>query len=98
MKYLNVKKETLNKFGVVSIEVANEMVIGLHKLTASDVCVSLTGLAGPDGDGINPVGIVCMGFYINGKVDVVKEVFSGDRNQIRTEAVNYVFERLNNNL
>ena len=33
MKYLDVKKETLNKFGVVSIEVAKEMVIGLCKET-----------------------------------------------------------------
>ncbi len=95
MKYLHVSKDTLNKFGVVSTEIANEMVVGLSKLTGSDVCVSLTGLAGPDGDGVNPVGTVCMGFYISGKIEIVKEVFSGDRNQIRNSAVNYVFERLN---
>lgn len=95
MKYLYVARNTLANYGVVSNEVAQEMVLGLHELTESEVCVSLTGLAGPDGDGVNPVGTVCMGFYIDGKLDIIRKVFEGDRNQIRENAVKFVFERLN---
>ena len=98
MKYLNVKKETIDKYSVVSTEVAYEMAIGLHKLTGSDVCVSLTGLAGPDGDGINPVGLICFGFMIGNEVYTLKEVFKGNRNEIRTQGMRFVFEELNKKL
>ena len=98
MKYLNVKSDTIDKYTVVSEEVAKEMAVGLHKLTGSEVCVSLTGLAGPDGDGINPVGTVCFGFVINDLVYTLKEVFKGSRNDIRNQAMEYVFKELNNKL
>ncbi|MCR4588694.1 MAG: competence/damage-inducible protein A, partial [Lachnospiraceae bacterium] len=48
-RLLGVKKKTLEKFGAVSKETAEEMVKGLAGLTKADVCVSVTGLAGPDG-------------------------------------------------
>ena len=74
------------------------MAIGLHKLTGSDVCVSLTGLAGPDGDGINPVGLICFGFMIGNEAYTLKEVFKGNRNEIRTQGMRFVFEELNKKL
>lgn len=95
MKYLNVSSKTIDKYTVVSEEVAKEMAEGLNKLTKSEVCVSLTGLAGPEGDGINPVGLVCFGLDINGDVKTFKNVFSGDRNEIRNKAMKYIFEEIN---
>ncbi|MBQ3010171.1 MAG: competence/damage-inducible protein A [Oscillospiraceae bacterium] len=61
MKVLGVKPETLEQYTVYSEEVAKEMAEGVKALTGSDLAVSLTGLAGPDGDGVHDVGTVCIG-------------------------------------
>ena len=55
---LGVPAETIGRFGVVSSEVAAAMAEGVRRLTGSDWSVATTGLAGPDGDGVNPVGTV----------------------------------------
>ena len=58
IKRLGVKKETLDKYGAVSEEVAKEMVKGL----TTDVALSTTGIAGPyGGREEKPVGLVYMG-------------------------------------
>ena len=61
IKVLGVKPETIEKYTVYSEEVAKEMAEGVRALTGSDLAVSLTGLAGPDGDGVHDVGTVCIG-------------------------------------
>ena len=92
IKYLAVNKETIDKYNVVSEEVAKEMAIGLNKLTNSEVSLSITGLAGPTGDGIIPIGTVCFGFYINGKVYTrAKEFGNVGRNKVRKLACNYLY-------
>ncbi len=68
---LGVSSETIKKHDVVSEEVALEMVKGLSDRTGSEVCISVTGYAGPyepyftDGSRIE-IGTVCFGFYIGG--------------------------------
>lgn len=61
IEVLGVKPETIEKYTVYSEEVAKEMAEGVRALTGSDLAVSLTGLAGPDGDGVHDVGTVCIG-------------------------------------
>lgn len=59
MDELGVKAETLEKFGAVSEETAVEMAEGLKKVTGSRLCISVTGIAGPDGGTEEkPVGLV----------------------------------------
>lgn len=58
---LSVPSDVIEKHGVVSSEVAAAMAKGVRKLTGSDFSVSTTGLSGPGGDGINPVGTVWVG-------------------------------------
>ena len=95
MKYLDVKKETIDKYNVVSIEVVKEMARGLNKLTNSNVCVSVSGVAGPSGGTKEiHVGTICIGFYINGYEYQVKEVFSGTRNEVRIKTKEYIFKTL----
>ena len=60
-KVLGVAPEIIEKHGVVSSEVAAAMAEGVKKLTGSDYAVATTGLSGPSGDGINPVGTVWIG-------------------------------------
>lgn len=84
---LGVKKETLDKFGAVSEETAREMAKGIAKNFKTNVGLSTTGIAGPDG-GSNekPVGLVYIGIYINGKTTVKKYILQGNRQDIRLRA------------
>lgn len=68
MDELGVKAETLEKFGAVSKETAVEMVEGLKRVSGSDVCISVTGIAGPGGGTEEkPVGLVYIGFIYGDK-------------------------------
>lgn len=58
---LGVPSETIERYGVVSREVAAAMAEGCRRITGSDYAVSTTGLAGPGGDERNPVGTVWIG-------------------------------------
>ena len=84
---LGVKQEVLENYGAVSNPVAGEMVFGVRKLMNADIAVSVTGLAGPDGDEFGrPVGTVFVGFD-NGAKTVVKQYrFDGDREAVRRQA------------
>lgn len=92
VKLLDVKKDTIEKFGAVSQETVKEMVHGLKKIMKSDICVSVSGIAGPDGGSENkPVGTVWFGFLIDENFVALKEVFSGDRDEIRKRATYFAF-------
>lgn len=68
MEELGVSAETLEKFGAVSEETALEMVEGLKRVSGSDVCISVTGIAGPGGGSEEkPVGLVYIGFSYGDK-------------------------------
>ncbi|MGI6204357.1 MAG: competence/damage-inducible protein A [Anaerovoracaceae bacterium] len=70
---LGVSEETLDRFGAVSEQTAAEMAEGLAEVTGSDICVSVTGIAGPDGGTKEkPVGLVYTALTFKGKT-VVKE-------------------------
>ncbi len=57
-RVLGVSKETLEKYGAVSEEVAKQMAIGALRISDADIAVSVTGIAGPTSDGTSkPVGL-----------------------------------------
>ncbi len=65
---LGVKKETLKEHGAVSEETAMEMAKGLREVSGSRICVSVTGVAGPDGGTPEkPVGLVYIGAVCDDK-------------------------------
>lgn len=73
MEELGVKSETLDKFGAVSPETACEMAAGLAEKTGSDLCISVTGIAGPGGGtSEKPVGLVYIGISYKGQVNVIE--------------------------
>jgi nicotinamide-nucleotide amidase len=88
MKRLGVKEETLERYGAVSEETAREMAIGIARAASTDIGISVTGVAGPDGgtEG-KPVGLVYIGLYIKGEVKVKKLRMFGDRQKIRNRTV-----------
>ncbi|MBQ9768349.1 MAG: CinA family protein [Lachnospiraceae bacterium] len=96
VKYLDVKPETIEKYGVVSEPVAGQMAEGVAKAQNAQVGVGVSGIAGPSGGSAEkPVGMVCFGFYVDGALTTVTKQF-GDlgRNRVREAAVEFVFEML----
>lgn len=70
---LGVRAETLEKYGAVSEETAVEMTKGLKKVTGSRLCISVTGIAGPEGGTEEkPVGLVYICASLDDKI-VCKE-------------------------
>ena len=63
IKRLNVKKETLDKYGAVSRETAEEMAIGMYNAAECDIAASVTGIAGPDDAGDKKAGLVYISVY-----------------------------------
>ncbi|MCR5484071.1 MAG: competence/damage-inducible protein A [Clostridiales bacterium] len=61
MKVLGVKKETLERYGAVSAQCAGEMAAGVRRISGADICVSVTGVAGPGNDGDIPSGVSYIG-------------------------------------
>ena len=87
-RILGVSKEILMSYGAVSFPVAGMMASGARKLVATDIAISVTGLAGPDGDSFgNPVGTVYIGYEDSRKAFVNRYQFDGDRDSVRTQAI-----------
>lgn len=87
-KLIGVKKLTLKEFGAVSEKTAKEMAKGAILTTGSDVAVSITGIAGPDGGTKEkPVGLVYIGVSVKGDMRVKEYHFTGNRAKIRESAV-----------
>ena len=85
---LGVAPEILNREGAVSAPVAQAMASGVREKLQADIAVSVTGLAGPDGDEFgNPVGTVYIGYADKTKVISHKYLFSGSRQEIRNQAI-----------
>lgn len=92
-RVLNVPSETLEKCGAVSSETAGHMAKGVQKLMMSDFGVSVTGIAGPDGDGSGkPVGLVYIGIASFDGVETYEFIFHGDRSAVREQAVRSALE------
>ncbi len=85
---LKVKKETLERYGAVSKEVAVEMVENCQNIFTTDCAISVTGIAGPNGGSIeNPVGSVYIAVKVKNELYVKKYNFRGDRENIRWQTV-----------
>lgn len=92
-KILGVKAETLQKYTAVSEQTAREMAEGGAKVAKADLCVSVTGIAGPDGGSETfPVGLVYIGCFYKGTTIVKRYVFEGNRAIIRTTATDKALE------
>ncbi len=92
VKILGVKQSTLDAVGAVSRETAYEMAEGLKNRTGADVCIGITGIAGPTGGTKEkPVGLVYAGICINGETEVIEMHHDGDREDVREKTCLEVF-------
>jgi nicotinamide-nucleotide amidase len=96
---LGVKVETLDKYGAVSSEIAAEMAQGIAKTAGTNIGLSTTGIAGPEGGSEDkPVGLVYVGLYMNGEVKTKMLRLSGDRQRIRQRATMQLLDWLRREL
>lgn len=89
VEMLGVSGNTLASYGAVSEETAREMVLGALKNSKAHIAASITGIAGPDGGSTEkPVGMVCFAWAgVDLPIITSVEYFSGNRQQIREQAV-----------
>ena len=84
---LHVRQETLDSYTAVSEETAREMAEGGVKEAGADVCVAITGYAGPGGGTEDcPAGTVFVSCYAAGEIQTDRLQLSGNRNKIREMA------------
>ena len=93
-KVLGVSKGTLKKYGAVSEQTAKEMAAGGVLAADADVCIAVTGIAGPGADGEKPVGLVYIACFIKDKVTVEEYHFRGNREKIREQSVTKALDML----
>jgi len=84
---LGVPSSTLKKRGAVSGPVALAMANGIKKVSASDIGIGVTGIAGPaGGTAKKPVGLVYMALVSGKKWLVKKYFFLGGRGDVKHQA------------
>jgi len=85
---LGVPDALLASYGAVSAPVAEKMAEGVRKLLNVDIALSVTGLAGPDGDAFgHPVGTVFIGYQDSCRKEVRHFCFLGDRESVRRQTI-----------
>ena len=76
VKLLKVPKKTITKYGAVSYETCLSMVENLSKISKSNISISITGVAGPNGGTKQkPVGLVYVGLKKGRKTIIKKNLF-----------------------
>ena len=84
---VGVKKDTINEYGAVSCQVAEEMAQGGRKLLDVDICLADTGIAGPGGDTQEKtVGLFYIGLSHKTVTKSRKHNFRGSRGQNKQRA------------
>jgi len=93
---LGVPAELIDAKGAVSDEVARAMAVGALERAGVDIAISVTGIAGPDGETQDKsVGLVYIGLAGHGLLtDASCHLFPGDRQQVRSATVLEALHRL----
>ncbi len=95
VEVLGVKQNTLDQYGAVSEQTAKEMAEGVREVSSTDLGISVTGIAGPDGGSLEkPVGLVYIALAHKNGVTVKKLELWGNRNRVRYVTCLHVFDML----
>ena len=87
IKVVGVKEDTIDKYGAVSYQVAEEMARGGREILAADICLADTGIVGPGGATPGkPVGLFYIGLSHRAGTCSRKHYFQGDREQNKQSA------------
>ena len=98
-RLLGVSADSLRQYGAVSEAVVHEMAAGARQAADADYALSISGIAGPDGGSPEkPVGTVCFGLADRQTTYARTTRFSGNRDEIRRQAVDFALAFLNETL
>lgn len=96
---LGVSPDMIKKEGAVSESVAIAMAKGALNQTASNVAISITGIAGPGGGSKQkPVGTICYAIVSTKACDTNTVFLSGSRDQIRYKIVEITVKQTINHI
>jgi nicotinamide-nucleotide amidase len=91
---LGVRSATLLQFGAVSDETVKEMAQGAALAAKAQLAIAVSGVAGPGGGSMDkPVGNVWFSFWLNGQLSSQQQHFSGDRQQVRQQAIDHALQQ-----
>ena len=94
-RILGVPQAVLQQYGAVSAQTAEYMASGARLLLGADIAVSVTGLAGPDGDSFgHEVGTVYIGYSDSRRCVAAEHHFTGDREEVRRKTVSCALEMI----
>jgi len=96
---LKVPKRIITKYGAVSYETCLYMVENLNKISKTNISVSITGVAGPNGGTKQkPIGLVYIGIKKRGKKTIIKKKLfkNKNRNSIQKSTVNHALKMILN--
>jgi nicotinamide-nucleotide amidase len=86
-KVVGVSEDTINQYGAVSSQVAEEMAQGGRNILNADICLADTGIAGPSGATPGkPVGLFYIGLSHGERTLSRKHISQGDREQNKHSA------------
>lgn len=95
IKLCGVSENSIKTHGVVSEKVAGEMAQGVAINLKSNIGVGISGIAGPTGGTKEkPIGMVCFGFFVDGRLKTFTKIFKGNRNSIRRKSVQLAINKL----
>lgn len=94
-KFLSIDPQLISQHGAVSAECAEAMARGIHSVTGADICVSITGIAGPTGGTPSkPVGTVFAAFFVDEKLEIEKYLIQKERTAFKDEVCERVIQKL----
>ena len=98
IKVLKINKRIILKYGAVSYETCLSMVKNLSIISKTNICLSITGVAGPSGGTKNkPVGLVYIGIKRGNKTIIKKNLFKNkNRSSIQKSTVNQAHKMILN--
>ena len=92
---LGVAEQTLKQYGAVSKQTVKEMADGVRRNSGAQLVVTVSGIAGPGGGSeAKPVGTVWFGFLCGEHEAQIKQVFSGNRDEVRQHAITFAITHL----
>ena len=94
IRLLNIKKERVDAYGVVSQEIAGDMAMHGRFLLDSDYCISFTGNAGPEPMEGKPVGLIYIGVSAYNYTQVFQYRLNGTREEIIVQALGLGYAHL----
>lgn len=93
-RLLSIDHHIIEKYGVVSKEIASLMCINGKSILDSDICVSFTGNAGPEAMEEKPVGEVYIGINIGNDISIYQLNLDGSRKEIIDKAVSFAIKKI----